>query len=187
MSFVFTPLTEMPDVLLIKTKQFNDNRGMFMESFREKDFLNHGIPKFVQENHSRTGSSCIRGMHYQLKDKAQGKLVRCISGSITDVVIDIRKNSPTYGKWASILLKTPNEMLYVPLGFAHGFATTYSVAHVIYKTTEYYSPKHERCIRYNDPSLGIEWPRPPFKWVVSDKDTSAPLLKNAENDFVYGE
>ena len=145
MSFIFSPYKEMPEVILIEPKIFEDDRGFFSESFKEKDFLDYGMPPFVQENHSRTSAFCVRGLHYQLKEKVQGKLVRCLRGSIIDVAVDIRRGSPTYGNWVGVKLSGINlYMLYIPPGFAHGFMS-YELSDVVYKTTEYYSFENDRC------------------------------------------
>jgi len=188
MSFTFSPASELPEVVIIEGRRFKDERGFFSESFRADDFEAHGIPPFVQENHSRSSSPCIRGLHYQLNPKAQGKLVYCISGFIVDVAVDIRKGSPTYGKWVTIPLDVNNmRAVYIPPGFAHGFfAHGLHDAHVVYKVTEYYSPEHDRCIRWNDPDINLVWgPSPMFALKISDKDANAPLLKDADNNFVY--
>ena len=204
MSFIFTPTSELPEVVLIKGRKFQDERGFFSESFRSKEFLAYGIPPFVQENHSRSSPLVLRGLHYQLNPKAQGKLVYCTRGWIVDVAVDIRKNSPTFGKWTRVLLGgDPNliSMLYIPPGFAHGFCVSDAFlldVDVVYKVTEYYAPEYERSILWNDPSIGIDWGLPKSihgdrliseydSILISDKDASAPLLKDAENNFVYGE
>jgi dTDP-4-dehydrorhamnose 3,5-epimerase len=186
MSFTFVPSDLFPEVIKIFGQRFNDERGYFCESFKQKEFLDNGLPEFVQENHSFSKPSTIRGLHYQVNPKAQGKLVYCVSGDIFDFVVDIRKNSPTYKEWFQYHLsgddQTQLRMLYIPPGFAHGFRVfgIYN-AHVVYKVTEYYSPDHEKSIRWNDPDLKIMWgeshPR------MSDRDRNAPLLKDAENNF----
>ncbi len=185
MSFIFTPVFGLSEVITIEGPRFEDERGFFSESFRSNDFEAHGIPPFVQENHSYSTPFCFRGLHYQLNPYAQGKLVYCVSGAIWDFVVDIRQGSPTYGKWAKIKL-WPNEglrMVYVPPGFAHGFHSVGTEnSHVIYKVTDYYSPDHERNIKWDDPKIGIV-----ITGVekIADKDANAPLLKDAENNFVY--
>jgi dTDP-4-dehydrorhamnose 3,5-epimerase len=187
MSFTFTP-THIPEVIIIDGKRFKDERGFFSESFRVDEFEKNGIPPFVQENHSFSQPPCLRGLHYQLNPKAQGKLVYCVAGSIIDVAVDIRKGSPNYAKWVKVELNEGNgRMLYIPPGFAHGFlAGGIDGTDVIYKTTEYYSPEHDRCIRPNDPEIGIRWDYVGFECCkMSDKDKNAPLLKDADNNFVY--
>jgi len=183
MSFDFNPTSGLPGVIVISGRRFSDERGFFSESFRVNEFEKHGIPPFVQENHSRSSPPCFRGLHYQLHPKAQGKLVYCVSGVIKDFAVDIRQGSPTFGKWVEIDLSSSNmRMVYVPPGYAHGFfAYGLQDAHVIYKVTEYYSPEHDRAIRANDPAIGI----PLRDMKVSEKDLNAPLLKEAENNFFY--
>jgi len=191
MSFTFIPTSELPEVVIIEGRRFKDGRGFFSESFRDNEFRMNGIPPFVQENHSRSAPPCLRGLHYQLNPKAQGKLVYCVAGHIVDVAVDIRKWSKTYGKWVKVELDENNgRMLYIPPGFAHGFlAYGLHIAHVVYKVTEYYSAEHDRCIRWNDPEIGIEWG--PQHWYdnkafkISNKDAEAPLLKDADNNFVF--
>ena len=181
---------DIPDVLLITYKRFSDERGFFGEIFREKDFQ-YILPhqKFVQENLSRSSPRTLRGLHYQLNPMAQGKLVYCASGYIYDVAVDIRINSPTYGKYVEVQLglnEEISEFFYIPPGFAHGFyAFGKPDAHVIYKTTEYYSPEYDRSIVWNDPEIRVAWPSSFPN--VSEKDSKAPLLKDAENNFVYSE
>jgi dTDP-4-dehydrorhamnose 3,5-epimerase len=169
-----------PEVKIITCRRFGDDRGYFCETFRKSGF--DMFPEFVQENHSHSKPGVFRGLHYQLNPKAQGKLVSCVSGCIEDFVVDIRINSKTYGKWQSFTLIAASEtkMIYVPVGFAHGF---YAVeeADVIYRVTDYYSPQHERSIRYNDPDIGINYGFGEI--ILSDKDATAPLLKDAENNF----
>jgi dTDP-4-dehydrorhamnose 3,5-epimerase len=178
MSFVFTP-TYLPEVVVVSGKRFGDERGFFSEVFRCFDFSKY-FPPFVQENLSRSSPLCLRGLHYQTEPMAQGKLVRCISGSIMDVAVDIRKSSPNFGKWVSVYLdEDDDKWVYVPVGFAHGFCVCGDKdAYVMYKTTEYYSPENDRGIFWNDPDIGIKWTTS-FP-DVSDKDANAPLLKDAE-------
>ena len=184
MTFIFTPIPELPEVIIIEGQRFNDERGFFSESFRVSEFEQYGIPPFVQENHSRSRPEVFRGLHYQLEPKAQGKLVYCVSGFIDDFVVDIRKGSVTYGNYVKIDLGAKqNKMVYVPPGFAHGFfAYGGADAHVVYKVTEYYSAEHERSIRWDDPDIGIDILAARLN--ISDKDANAPLLKDAENNFV---
>ncbi len=183
MPFEFQKL-EIPDVILIKPKIFGDDRGFFMETYKKSDFEKIGIKKeFVQDNHSKSVKGVLRGLHYQLNPKPQGKLVRVVKGSILDVAVDIRKNSPTFGKWVSAVLSEENRhMLWVPEGFAHGFLTLED-AEVLYKTTNEYSPELDRGILWNDEQIGIDWgiENP----ILSDKDKKLPSLKDAEINFVY--
>lgn len=169
---------------LIEPIVHGDYRGFFMESYNEKLMHEHGITqKFIQDNHSLSiEPDVLRGMHYQLNPKAQTKLIRVISGSIYDVILDIRKDSPTFGQWQGFILSDANKrQLLVPQGFAHGFCTLAANTQVIYKVDEYYSPEHDRGIAWNDPSLNIDWPV--SNPVLSDKDTRHPLLKDAELNF----
>lgn len=152
--------TEIPEVLVIEPQVFGDDRGFFFESFNEQAFQDKtGVAAhFVQDNHSRSRQNVLRGLHYQIQ-QAQGKLVRVVVGSIFDVAVDIRKSSPTFGQWVSCLLSAENKrMLWVPPGFAHGFLVVSDVAEVLYKTTDYYAPQHERSILWNDSDLAIAWP-----------------------------
>jgi dTDP-4-dehydrorhamnose 3,5-epimerase len=190
MSFVFTPNDKIPDVIIIENKIHLDNRGFFSEIFRADEFKNNGLPEFIQENHSMSYPVCIRGLHYQLNPKPQAKLVSCPSGYIIDIAVDIRKGSPTYGDWVAVDLNQDNgRMLYIPSGFAHGFVAFGALpAHVVYKVSSYYSPKYDRCISWKDPQININWSFPGSKKAIiniSDKDNNAPLLKDAENNFVY--
>jgi len=154
--------TSISDVLVIEPKVFGDERGWFTESFNAQDFLD-AIDlnvNFVQDNHSFSRQSILRGMHYQL-EKTQGKLVRVISGSVYDVAVDLRKSSPTYGKWVGIELSAENhKQLWIPPGFAHGFLVLSPTAEFLYKTTDYYHPQSEACLAWNDPSVDIQWPLP---------------------------
>jgi dTDP-4-dehydrorhamnose 3,5-epimerase len=181
MPFQKNPL-ELPGVLLIQGPVHKDARGYFYESFREADLLELGLPRFVQENVSQSAQHVLRGLHYQLKAAQQGKLVRCLSGKIFDVAVDVRKGSPTFGSHVSVRLSgDANEALYVPPGYAHGFCVLSDEAVVAYKVTDYYSPQHERSVAWNDPDLRIPWPvRKP---VTNEKDAAAPPLSKAETDF----
>ena len=149
----------IPDVLLLEPKVVGDERGFFLEFYNQRVFQGLGItPNFVQDNHSHSRRNVLRGLHYQVR-APQGKLIRVLSGSIWDVAVDIRKNSPTFGKWVSEELSSQNKkMLWIPGGFAHGFVVTSDSADIIYKVTEFYSPADERSILWNDPQLGIPWP-----------------------------
>jgi dTDP-4-dehydrorhamnose 3,5-epimerase len=186
MPFTFQPFAEIPDVILIELKAFGDDRGWFMETFKQSDFEKAGIPyQFCQDNHSRsTSKGIVRGLHYQAKPMAQGKLVRCVAGAIYDVAVDIRRGSPTYGKWVSVELSAENRrILWIPPGFAHGVCTLTAVTDILYKTTAEYSAAHDRGIRWDDPALGIPWPtRTP---ILSEKDAAAPLLADADSGFAW--
>jgi dTDP-4-dehydrorhamnose 3,5-epimerase len=175
-----TPLV-IPDVILFEPKVFGDDRGFFYESFNQKAFNDAtGLNlNFVQDNHSRSAKGVLRGLHYQIK-QSQGKLVRVVRGAVFDVAVDIRKHSSTFGHWVGMELSEENhKQLWVPPGFAHGFMVTSDSAEFLYKTTDYYAPEHERCIAWDDPSIGIEWPlttRPS----LSAKDQKGVKLREAE-------
>ncbi len=186
MPFKFTRL-EIPDVILVEPVVFGDERGFFMETYKASDFKANGIPfDFVQDNHSKSQKGVLRGLHYQLNPKAQGKLVRCVKGKIWDVAVDIRKGSPWFGKWVAVELSEENKlMLWIPPGFAHGFVALEDDTEVIYKVTAEYAPELDRGILWCDPELGIDWPiKEP---ILSEKDAKLPKLKDAENNFVFGE
>ncbi len=154
-----TPLA-IPDVIVLEPTVFRDNRGFFFESFNQRTFESAiGLTAhFFQDNHSRSSKNVVRGLHYQI-EQPQGKLVRVISGAIFDVAVDIRKSSPTFGQWVGEILTADNaKQLWVPAGFAHGFAVLSDHAELLYKTTDYWAPQHECCIAWNDPDLGIQWP-----------------------------
>ncbi|MED4636242.1 dTDP-4-dehydrorhamnose 3,5-epimerase [Peribacillus frigoritolerans] len=181
--------TKLNGVMLIEPKIFGDHRGWFTETYNEENFKKAGIDTvFIQDNHSFSATKgTLRGLHYQKDPKAQTKLVRCTKGSIFDVAIDIRKESPTYGEWYGVELSEENKkQLLVPKGFAHGFMTLTDDVEVQYKVDELYSPENDRGIIWSDPEIGIEWPMN-IKPVLSAKDENAPLLKDAENNFVSGE
>ena len=184
MPFAFKKL-EIPEVVLIELKVFKDGRGFFMETYKMPDFITAGIKgNFVQENHSRSSKGVLRGLHYQNPPFAQGKLVRVIRGEIFDVAVDIRKGSPTWGKWVGVILSEENKnILYVPAGLAHGFCVLSEIAEVIYKTTNVYSAESEAGIIWNDEDLNIEWPvKEP---ILSEKDEKLPSLNNADIRFYY--
>ncbi|WP_028845369.1 dTDP-4-dehydrorhamnose 3,5-epimerase [Thermodesulfovibrio thiophilus] len=184
MPFTFKHL-DIPDLILIQPKVFEDDRGFFMETYKSSDFYMNRIKySFLQDNHSRSKKGVLRGLHYQLNPKAQGKLVRCIKGRIWDVAVDIRKGSPWYLKWVSIELSQENrDMLWIPPGFLHGFVALID-AEIIYKCTEEYSAEFDRGVIWNDPAIGIKWPvKNP---VLSEKDARLPVLEEAENNFIYG-
>ena len=173
--------TKIADVLIIEPRVFEDNRGFFYESYNEKAFIEKaGIAThFVQDNHSRSTQNVLRGLHYQIQNP-QGKLVRVVVGAVFDVAVDLRKSSPTFGQWVGSLLSAENKrQLWVPVGFAHGFYVVSEVAEVLYKTTDYYAPQHERCVHWNDPELAIEWSLIGDP-VVSAKDQAGQPLKTAE-------
>jgi dTDP-4-dehydrorhamnose 3,5-epimerase len=173
--------TEIPDVLILEPKVFGDDRGFFFESYNKKSFekLTGINTDFVQDNHSRSSKGVLRGLHYQIK-QSQGKLVRVISGKVLDVVVDLRKSSPTFGKWESVVLSSDNRrQLWIPPGFAHGFVVLSESTDFLYKTTDYYAPEHERCIRWNDADLAIDW-QLDGKPVVSEKDAGGVTFKQAD-------
>jgi len=181
--------TNLKGVYIIDPTVYGDHRGWFTETHNKEIFKREGLDlDFVQDNHSFSASKgTLRGLHYQLNPKAQTKLVRCTKGTIFDVVVDIRKGSSTYGQWFGIELSEENKkQLLVPKGFAHGFITITNNVEVQYKVDELYSPENDRGIIWNDSSIDIQWPVniPP---ILSEKDEKAPLLKNAENNFVFGE
>lgn len=179
MPFTFEP-TDIRDVVLIRPRVFEDERGFFLESYKRSDFVAAGIKEeFVQTNHSFSTKGVIRGLHYQKNPAAHGKLVRAIAGVIFDVAVDIRKGSPTFGKWVGVELSAENKkMLYVPVGFAHGFAVLSDTAEVMYKITNEYCPEADAGIAWDDPAIGIDWRL--SEPVLSDKDRANPLLKDAE-------
>ncbi|MGR6337098.1 dTDP-4-dehydrorhamnose 3,5-epimerase [Priestia megaterium] len=178
--------TKFEDAILIEPKVFGDHRGFFTESYNKEMFKQNGIDmEFIQDNHSLSQQAgTLRGMHYQLNDKAQTKLVRVTRGAIYDVIVDIRKGSPTYGEWQGFILSADNKrQLLVPKGFGHGFCTIVENTEVQYKVDELYSPEHDRGIAWNDPALNIDWPfnNP----ILSDKDTKHPTLAEADNNFTW--
>lgn len=177
--------TEIPDVVLVRPKVFRDERGFFVETYKHSDFIEAGIPEhFVQDNHSKSARGVLRGLHYQKMPRAQGKLVRCIRGTIFDVAADIRRGSPTYARWVGVELSEDNgEMLYLPPGFAHGFLVLSETAEIVYKCSDEYSPADDRGILWNDPQIGIIWLE--NNPILSEKDLKLPLLKDADNNFVY--
>jgi dTDP-4-dehydrorhamnose 3,5-epimerase len=203
MPFKFTP-TQLPEVILIEPRVFDDGRGYFLEFYKQSDFKKNDISEsFVQDNHSESSKGVLRGLHYQINPKAQGKLIRCIRGEIFDVAIDIRKSSPNFGKWMGDILSADNKkMFYIPVGFAHGFLTLSDVAEITYKTTAEYHPDYEKGIRWDDPDINIDWFRvsgnqgnqgnqgtrnkymspdfPDFDIHLSDRDLQLPFLKNVE-------
>jgi len=175
--------TAIPEVLIIEPKVFGDARGFFFESFNQqvfRDATGVGL-EFVQDNHSRSAKGVLRGLHYQLPPKAQGKLVRCARGAVFDVAVDIRRNSPTFGRWVGVELSEDNHrQFWIPPGFAHGFVTLTDSADFLYKTTDYYSPSHDRGIAWNDSAIEIDWPDTGVMPQLSPKDLNAPSLLAAE-------
>lgn len=184
MPFTFKRLV-IPEVILVESRAFPDERGFFMESFKESIFTANGInTKFVQDNYSHSVRGVLRGLHYQKNPKAQAKLVIVIRGEIFDVAVDVRKSSPTYGHWIAETLSGNNhKLLYVPEGFAHGFLVLSEEADVVYKVNSEYSPEYETGILWNDPQIGIKWPLD--KPIMINKDLQLPHLKDADNNFVY--
>ncbi|MBN2275386.1 MAG: dTDP-4-dehydrorhamnose 3,5-epimerase [Bacteroidales bacterium] len=179
--------TALPGLFIIKPEVFSDQRGYFYESFNEKKLSQGGLKfRFVQDNQSKSVYGVIRGLHYQLEPYAQTKLVRVLSGKIRDIAVDIRKNSPTFGKSFSLDLSCENKLqLLVPKGFAHGFSVLSETAVVLYKTDDYYRPSAERGIFYNDETLAIDWGLKPGKEIVAERDKAFPLLKNAEMNYTF--
>lgn len=175
--------TEIPDVLILEPKVFGDARGFFMESWSQKVFnaaVGYDVA-FVQDNHSRSARGVLRGLHYQLAPHAQGKLVRCTQGAVFDVAVDMRRSSPTFGKWAGVELSGENHrQFWIPPGFAHGFVVLSETADFLYKTTELYAPQAEGSVRWNDPTIGVQWPDFGSEPLLSAKDTAAPLLAQAK-------
>jgi len=177
----------IPGLLLLVPRSFEDSRGCFFETYRQSDFEALGIKNiFVQSNHAISRRGVLRGLHYQVPPSPQGKLLRVVSGEIFDVAVDIRKGSPTYGNWASVILSGENRSIFwIPPGFAHGYLALTDHAEVLYSTTCEYDPRAERGIRWDDPSLAIAWP--PLNPQVNDRDRELPLLGEADNTFTYGE
>ena len=171
----------LPDVLLIEPKVWRDDRGLFLESFNERKFAEAGIyGPFVQDNHSRSSKNVLRGLHYQIQHP-QGKLVRVTHGRVFDVAVDLRRSSPTFGKWTSAILDGDSlNMMWVPAGFAHGYLVLTDTADFLYKTTDFYSPEHERTLAWNDPALGIRWPGDPAQFILSAKDLAGAAFDQAE-------
>jgi dTDP-4-dehydrorhamnose 3,5-epimerase len=173
--------TKIPEILIFEPKLFQDGRGFFQESYNKKTFQNlTGVDiEFVQDNHSRSEKGVLRGLHYQIK-QPQGKLVRVVRGAVFDVAVDIRKSSPTFGQWVGVELTEDNHrQFWVPPGFAHGFVVLSDSADFLYKTTDYYAPEYERCILWDDPAIGIEWPID-GEPQLSSKDREGLLLQHAE-------
>lgn len=172
----------IPEVILFTPKVFGDERGFFYESFNARAFskVTNLAPNFVQDNHSRSVKGVLRGLHYQLSPNAQGKLVRVVQGTVFDVAVDIRRSSPTFGKWVGEILSAENKnQLWIPPGFAHGFLTLSDTAEFLYKTTDFYSTQSERCIAWDDPEVAIDWPAG-IQPSLSIKDQQGVSLKVAE-------
>lgn len=174
-------ILKIPDVVLLEPRVFGDDRGFFFESFNRRKFaeLTGFDVDFVQDNHSRSARNVLRGLHYQIQHP-QGKLVRATLGSVLDVAVDIRKSSPTFGQHVAVELSAENKrMLWIPEGFAHGFVVLSEAAEFLYKTTDYWFPEHERCLRWDDPAIGIDWALQDAP-MLSTKDAQGKILKDAE-------
>jgi dTDP-4-dehydrorhamnose 3,5-epimerase len=170
-------LTNIPEIKVIKRKQHFDERGFFTETYNEEEYLDIEIPRFVQDNLSKSSKGVIRGLHWQESPHGQGKLVTCVKGSILDVVVDVRKESSTFGDWVAVELKeNDSQSLWVPEGFAHGFQSLEENTLVHYKVTSYWNKESERSLRWNDSKIGIEWRNMPS--IVSEKDNAAPMWSN---------
>jgi len=173
--------TSLPGVMILEPTVFGDERGFFFESFNERRFaeaIGGEAPRFVQDNHSKSAAGVLRGLHYQVR-QPQGKLVRVVAGEVFDVAVDVRKSSPTFGRWIGVTLSADNKrQLWIPEGFAHGFVVTSPSAEFLYKTTDFWAPEHERCIRWNDPAIGIDWPV--VSPQLSEKDARGLDLHAAE-------
>ncbi len=176
--------TRLEGPILVKPAVFGDERGFFHETYRRNEFADLGIPEeFVQDNHSRSRHGIVRGMHFQIGDGA-AKLVRCSRGAIVDVLVDLRRGSPTFGEWEAFEIDDENlHQLYCPVGFAHGFCVTSELADVNYKVSEYYSDETERGIKYDDPEVGIQWPD--IELIPSERDATAPLLSEVADDLPF--
>ncbi|MDR1525820.1 MAG: dTDP-4-dehydrorhamnose 3,5-epimerase [Tannerella sp.] len=180
--------TEIPGIWIVEPEMFGDARGYFMETYKEAEFERHiGKVHFVQDNESCSVQGVLRGLHYQLEPYAQSKLVRVICGKVLDIAIDIRRGSPAFGKYVAVELSGENRrQLFISKGFAHGFYVMSKTAVFTYKVDNPYAPAHERCIRFDDPAIGIDWHLVPGSSVnTSGKDMNAPLLSDAENNFIY--
>jgi len=173
--------TAIPDVLIFEPKVFGDSRGFFLESYNQRAFqeATGWAPAFVQDNHSGSAKGVLRGLHYQIR-QPQGKLVRVTAGEVFDVAVDIRKSSTTFGRWVGANLSAENKLqMWIPPGFAHGFLVLSEFAEFVYKTTDFYAPEHDRCIRWDDPAIGIEWPLE-GEPVLSSKDQQGVSLQQAQ-------
>ncbi len=184
MPFQFQPL-EIPEVILITARHFPDDRGFFMETYKQSAFVANGIgERFVQDNFSRSARGVLRGLHYQRPPHAQGKLVRVVRGEVFDVAVDLRRGSPTYARWVGARLSEDNfRLLYIPVGFAHGFCVLSEEVDLAYKVTAEYSAEADAGIVWNDPEIGVEWPV--ADPIVSLRDAALPALREAETGFLY--
>lgn len=176
--------TAIPEVCILEPKVFGDERGFFMESWNRRSLAQQGLDlDFVQDNHSRSRRGVLRGLHYQIH-QPQGKLVRVVAGAVFDVAVDMRRSSPTFGRWAGVVLSAENKRLFwIPPGFAHGFLTLTDSADFLYKATAYYAPEHERSVRWNDPAIGIDWPLGELGGIdpiLAAKDAAGTPLADAE-------
>jgi dTDP-4-dehydrorhamnose 3,5-epimerase len=178
--------TRIQGVGLIQPRVLGDERGFFVETYRRNEFADLGIAEeMVQDNHSRSKRGIVRGMHFQIGDGA-AKLIRCGRGAIVDVVVDLRSGSPTFGEWEAFEIDEENgRMVYCPIGFAHGFCVVSEIADVFYKQSNYYSDEHERGIKYDDPDVGIEWPIATEELIPSERDRTAPTLREIEDDLPF--
>jgi len=182
--------TALKGVLIITPARFGDHRGFFSESWNRRTLAEHGITlDFVQDNHSLSREAgTVRGLHFQAPPHAQAKLVRCGRGVLFDVAVDIRKGSPTYGRWVGVELSAENgRQLLIPEGFLHGFVTRAPDTEILYKCTDYYAPECDGAVRFDDPDIGIDWGIDPDTAILSQKDAAAPRLRDFESPFVYGE
>jgi len=177
----FTPVPELPEIVVIEPEIFGDARGYFMELYHREKYEKAGIrDRFVQDNHSRSSRGVLRGLHYQLPPAAQGKLVRCVAGEVFDVAVDLRKSSLSFGRWIGVHLSAENQrQVWIPPGFAHGFLVLSESADFLYKTTDYYSPEYERCVLWNDPDLAVAWPLE-IDPALSPKDQAGTRFSIAE-------
>ena len=175
--------TALPEVLILEPRVFGDARGFFTESWNEQTFnkaVGHDV-RFVQDNHSRSARGVLRGLHFQLPPHTQGKLVRVVSGAVFDVAVDMRRSSANFGRWVGVELSADNHrQLWVPPGFAHGFLVLSETADFLYKTTDFYAPQAEGCVRWDDPTIGIQWPQTGVAPMLAEKDAKAPLLAEAK-------
>jgi dTDP-4-dehydrorhamnose 3,5-epimerase len=180
MPFMFNRVQKLPELVIIQPKVFIDERGLFMETYKESDFVKNGISdKFKQDNHSKSIKGVLRGLHYQSDPYPQGKLVRVIYGKIWDVAVDIRKTSPTFLQWSGIELSGENKkMFYIPKGFAHGFITLSDQVHLLYKCTSEYNKDYDKGIRFDDPDINIRWPQ--LDYIISKRDKQLPYLKDTD-------
>ena len=182
--------TNLADVLLITPPRFGDDRGFFSETWNARTLAEQGVTiTFIQDNQSLSqASNTVRGLHYQSPPHAQDKLVRCGRGSLLDVAVDIRKSSPTYGKWVSVVLSAENgKQLLVPKGFLHGFVTLEPDTEILYKCSDYYAPECDGAIRFDDPDIGIDWGISSDRAILSDKDAAAPSFESFDSPFTFGE